>query len=170
MNKDLFKILKELREIQPASDYSAKSRLLIVSSEKPERKTGGGWGYSFGLNFNASAVLAPAVFSILIILSGIYGFNYFGERNRQSLIVRAGETNESIQIKLDEIKYLLEQGPVFVSPNAAEIQRLLGEAEVNLKEALAFNPENGGDLEEFLNKLKSAEENLSKINSFIQAK
>lgn len=168
MNKDLFKILKELREIQPASDYSAKSRLLIVSSAKSEKKAKG-WGYGFDFNLFDKTFLAPALVSILIIVSGIYGFNYFGEKNRQSLIVRAGETNESIQIKLDEIKYLLEQGPVFVSPNAAEIQRLLGEAEVNLKEALAFNPENGGDLQEFLNKLKSAEENLSKINSLIQA-
>lgn len=171
MNKDLFKILKELREIQPASDYSAKSRLLIVSSAKPEKKAGG-WDYGFDFNLFDKTFLAPAVISIsiLIIISGIYGVNYFGEKNQQRLIVRAGETNESIQIKLDEIKYLLEQGPVFVSPNAAEIQRLLGEAEGNLKDALAFNPENGGDLEEFLSKLKSAEENISKINSLIQVK
>lgn len=167
MNKDLFKILKEMREIQPASDYSAKSRLLIVSSAKPEKKARG-WGYGFDFNLFDTTFLAPAVISILIIISGIYGVNYFGERNRQGLIVRAGETNESIQIKLDEIKYLLEQGPAVISPNAAEIQKLLEEAEANLKEALAFNPENGGNLEEFLNKLKSAEENISKINSLIQ--
>lgn len=170
MNKDLFEILKELRGIQPAPDYSEKSRLLIIASKRPAKAA----GFLFGFHFNALTSLASAVVLILIILSGAYGVNYFDKRNQGRLIVRAGEANANIQIRLDEIKYLLEEKPGSVNiSNAAEIQKLLAEAEKELKEALAAigsADENSGNLEEFLNNLKLAEENIAKINSLIQIK
>jgi hypothetical protein len=165
MEKDLFKILKELKQIQPDSDYSRQSRLLILNSNRPEilvkspelRRN----RFADVLAFNpARLALALGVF-VIFIIGTVYYVN--SQLNQNNLVVKAGEMNDSIQIKLNEIKYLLENKPV-TSENISTVQVMLGKAIDELKEASNFD----GDLDNSLEKIKSAQEIFSQIDTLLK--
>ncbi len=159
MNKDLFKILKELQQIKPDPNYSRQSRLLIVGLREKLDIT----AKSLFLNFFSvrfKMAIGTALTLILMISGTIY---YINQLNQQKLVAKANEINSSIQIKLDEFKYILENKPQVDSTTISNVQTLLEKANNELKEASTLN-----NLEEALQKIKSAQEIFLQINSALK--
>ncbi len=152
---DLYKILKDLNQIKPDSDYSRRSRTLILYTGNNLKI----------LNFPVLKMAMVAVFVLfLIIFGGVY---YTNQLNQEKLIVKASEINTSIQIKLDEIKYILENKPQLNLSDISTIQTLLDEANKELKEASVLSVKSE-KLGEVLEKIKSAQEDFLKINSMLK--
>ncbi len=157
MEQELFKILRELKQIQPNADYSKRSRALILGA-----KTFRHWQWIYSPKF--AMVTAMAVVLILMISGSFYYIKI--QSNQEDLVVRASELNSSIQIKLNEIKYFIENDQI--SPGAiSTIQTLLEEATNDLQEAskLSLKEE---ELEKSLQKLKLAQEILLQIDSLLK--
>lgn len=175
MDKKLLKILKELKNIQPDPDYSRRSRFLLLNSEGPtaqiKDRRGGRGGLVSALNglfFNAGPVklaFAVGVVIILVLIAGsVYRIN--NQLNQNNLVVKASEMNASIQVKLNEIKYLLENKPTD-SKNILTVQELLGKATQELREVAAFDLNKGEDLSKSLEKIKSAQEIFYQIDALL---
>lgn len=170
----LTKILKELKQIQPDPDYSSRSRVLILNSKITSSKTEfqKGWFSQIAEIFDGFQLMKTAaitaVILVLIASGGVYYYLYqFYQSNQEELVVKAGEINNSIQIKLDEIKYILEQKSSMINaPTSDDIQILLGKAALELEEASKLNGD-GKNIEELLKKIKSAEELLFQIDSLL---
>jgi membrane protein insertase Oxa1/YidC/SpoIIIJ len=173
MNQDLFKTLKELKQIQPDSDYSRQSRLLILNSKNevdvliknPVSRSG--WFSDILNNFySVKLAFATGMALVLILIAGsVYYIN--NQLNQNNLVVKASEMNASIQVKLNEIKYLLENKPASLS-NAITIQTLLEKATKELKEVSTLDLE-GRDMAESLEKIKSAQEIFYQIDILLKA-
>jgi len=171
MNQDLFKTLKELKQIQPDSDYSRQSRLLILSPERqnilvkgPELRQG--W-VSDILNsfYSAKLAFAAGIAVVLILAAGsVYYIN--NQLNQNNLVVKASEMNASIQVKLNEIRYLLENRPMDLK-SILTIQDLLEKANKELKEVSTLDLE-GKDLDKSLEKIKSAQEIFYQIDILLK--
>lgn len=117
MDRNIVKILKELRHIEPDKDYARRSKIIILSS-KEQRET------KFDLaiaRFNFKNAVALARFSgifivaFFLIFSMLGGVSYVNKTfsplaleglDQKSLIAEAENINNSIQITLEEIKYL----------------------------------------------------------------
>jgi hypothetical protein len=172
MNQDLFKILKELKQIQSDPDYSRQSRLLILNSKKevdvliksPVPKSG--W-FSDVLNnfYSVKLAFVAGITLVLILITGsVYYIN--NQLNQNNLVVKASEMNASIQVKLNEIRYLLENKSI--NPlNILAIQTLLEKATKELKEVSVLDSE-GKDLSESLEKIKSAQEIFYQIDTLLK--
>ena len=163
MDKELFKILKELKGVEPDYDYARRSRLLIVGEEK---ELGPKVGFfevlrSFSSNRMALAAKITALM-IIFILAGVY----YVHQSNQNLVVQANELNATIQLKLNEITSYLN-GQTAVNPlRISEVNLLLQKATADLNEANAGLKD--GKLEESLIKIKSAQEEFSQIESIIK--
>ena len=163
MNKDLFEILKGLKNIAPDPDYSKKSRFLILSQQKSQTSPS---------SYNLLKLISPLRFAmalgILIALMISGGVYYVDKSNKDELMVRAGELNGSIQVKLNEIKYLLESNNrPLTGEDISQIQVLLNKTTDELKEALNLN-QNNEDLEKSLEKIKAAQEILLNIDAALK--
>ncbi|NCO15525.1 hypothetical protein COW77_02405 [Candidatus Wolfebacteria bacterium CG18_big_fil_WC_8_21_14_2_50_39_7] len=176
MNQDLSKILKELKQIQPDPDYSRQSRLLILGSKgldtlikSPNLKQG--WAADILNNFYFTTRLTRLAFAtgialVLILIAGsVYYIN--NQLNQNNLVVKASEMNASIQVKLNEIKYLLETSPQIDFSQISTIQALLEKAANELKEVSALGDK---DLNESLKKIDSTREILYQIDEILQNK
>ncbi|MBN2198161.1 hypothetical protein JW698_03185 [Candidatus Wolfebacteria bacterium] len=174
MEKDLLKNLKELKKIKPDSDYSKQSRFLILQSS-PEfskiEKRRLLSGQFFG-NFSKNLVLSPIrmTISVAIIvlmfavsIGAYYANNQFNQNN---FVVKASEMNNSIQVKLNEIKYLLENKPYPDVERALMIQNFLEEAANKLKEIPSLSENK--NLDESLEKIELAQEILSQIDLLLK--
>lgn len=168
MEEKLLKNLKELKKIQPDPDYSKRSRLFVLSQARiNEEKPAFGGVFNILRNFY-SIKLATAV-AVLIFIFMVSGgvYYYVRQSNRNELVVQAGEMNASIKVKLDEIKYTLEHG-YFIDPaKVVDIQFLLEKATNDLKEASALSADEE-NIEESLQKIKSAQESLLQIDALIK--
>lgn len=161
MNKDLFENLKGLRHIQPDSDYAARSRFLILATPQ--------------INAKQTRIFAMPVYKLafamgiisVFILMAFGGVYFINKPNQNDFVVRANELNGSIQVKLNEIKYLVESGQHLDAKNIHNVQVLLEEATNELKEALALSQDNK-DLEKSLEKIMSAKETLLQINAMLK--
>jgi len=173
MNQDISKILKELKQIQPDSDYSRQSRLLILNSKNevdvliknPVSRSG--WFSDILNNFySVKLAFATGTALILILIAGsVYYIN--NQLNQNNLVVKASEMNASIQVKLNEIRYLLENKSI--NPlNVLPIQILLEKATKELKEVSVLDSE-GKDLSESLEKIKSAQDIFYQIDILLKA-
>jgi hypothetical protein len=168
MKQDLFKTLKELKQIQPDSAYSRQSRLLILNSKPVSQPVSRAGWFSDVLSNLYPARLAFAAGAIIVLLAVAGSVYYFNNRlNQNNLVVRASEMNASIQVKLNEIKYLLENKSVDFE-NILTTQALLEKAINELKAIPALNSENG-DLSESLDKIKSVQEIFYQIDEMLQA-
>jgi hypothetical protein len=168
MSQDLFKILKELKNIQPDPDYSKQSRLLILQNV-PARQAGtymekrGGLADILRFLYPAKLALAVGIIILILVISGgVYYIN--NQSNQRNLVVRASEMNASIQVKLNEIKYVLENKPQLDVENILIIQELLEKAANELKEVSALGNK---DLNESLRKIKSSQEALEQIDALL---
>ena len=168
MDKDLIKILSELKSIAPDASYSARSRNLLLAEINMAKRTA-------PKRFSFADVLVSAysrkpvyaiiatVFALFLIVSGS-AFYTVGEMNKRNFVVKAGEVNNSIQVKLDEIKYLLGSKEIDYNKGVA-IQTMLLEATEELKQASEESDSNKS-----LEKIKSAQETLYKIDALLQNK
>ncbi len=163
MDKELFKILKELKGVEPDYDYARRSRLLIVGEEKKLGPKVGFFGVLRSFSSNRMALAAEITALVIIfILAGVYYVN----QSNQNLVVQANELNATIQLKLDEITSYLN-GQTAVNPlRVSEVNLLLQKATADLNEANVDLKD--GKLEESLIKIKSAQEEFSQIESIIK--
>ncbi len=173
MDEKFIKILKEMKNIRPDADYSKRSKIFILSSEKraditsevtilkPKR---------FGdvlsvFSFYKPALVTGIVIFLIIMVASIYYIN--NTLNQNNLVAKAGEVNASIQVRLNEIKYLLENKSDLDSTNILTIQAMLEKAANNLKEVSASSSESN-NLSESLDKIKAAEEILYRIDMLLK--
>ncbi|MEK7062228.1 MAG: hypothetical protein AAB940_00595 [Patescibacteria group bacterium] len=166
MNNELFIILKELKNIQPNSEYSQQSRNFILASPQINASNNKltvadvlSW-----FNFKHSAILAGAVAIFIFII--LWTVSYL-PGNKNSLVAEANGINASIQIKLDEIGYHLDSQKIDFSM-ATNIQNLLKittDELIQAQEELKNNPEK---LKESVGRIKKAEQDISKINSLLK--
>ena len=168
MNNNLLENLKNLRQIQPDSDYTARSRFLILA--EPSSTLAEPAATENSPEFKITRIYRPAFaiglisIFVLMVLGGIYQII---KPNQNDLVVRANEINSSIQVKLNEIKYLIENNNHLNAENILNIQALLEKTTNELKEASALSQENK-DLEKSLEKIKSAQEILLRIDAMLK--
>lgn len=164
MTEKLLKNLKELRNIRPDAGYSRHSRALILHSqtEKNESWITEAANLFYGTKFKMVTGLAMII--VTILLGGVY---YVNRINQNDLVVKASEINSSIQVNLYGIKYLLENQPAINPLIVPNIQKLLEEANNNLKEAseMSNDPDK---MKDALEKIRSAQEIFQQINSFFK--
>lgn len=171
MDKDLFKVLKELKNIQPDLDYSKRSRLLILAQtrnyaeENVELRGQKIWLANILRVFYPTklALAVGIIILVLVISGGVYYIN--NQLNQNDLVVKASEINASIQIKLNEIRYLLENNPQPNTESMLAIHVLLEKAANELKEVSALGDK---DLNESLRKIKSSQEALEQIDDILK--
>lgn len=168
MDKELSKILKELKDIAPDAVYSVRSRNLLLAEINTDKKTTPK-RFSFADVFVAAYsrrpayIIATTAFALILIVSSSV-FYTTNEINKHKFVVKAGEVNNSIQIKLDEIKYLLGNKEIDYNKGVV-IQAMLLEAMEELKQA-----SNEKDTNKSLEKIKAAQETLYKIDALLQDK
>lgn len=179
MNNNLFKNLKELQSIQPNREFSKKSRFLILSS-KPQINIdptqtqiyagGKRWTYTEiknVLNWMSLHKLATAASVIGVFIFLVYLTVSYLPGNQNSLVAEANEINSSIQIKLNEIQYYLNNEQAINSETASNLQSLLQDAAKELTIAKDLSADSS-KIKESLEKIKAAEQILLQINSLLQ--
>jgi len=155
MKKDLFKILKGLKEIQPDADYSHKSKVLLMSQIGMNEKRGLSY-FSYRRFFIA---VSSAVVLLLIISGGVLYIK--NQSNQSDLVAKASEANASIQVKLNEIQYLIKNPSQLDAGQIVAISALLQRAADDLKAAVSSNAQ---DLNESLEKIKTVQEMLYQLD------
>ncbi|PJB83766.1 hypothetical protein CO087_01060 [Candidatus Wolfebacteria bacterium CG_4_9_14_0_8_um_filter_39_46] len=167
MDKDLFKVLKELKNIQPDLDYSKQSRLLLLAQTRNDaEKDAELRGNIFRVFYPAKLALAVGIVILILVISGgVYYIN--NQLNQNDLVVKASEMNASIQVKLNEIRYLLKNNPQPDTESILAIQVLLEKAANELKEVSALGDK---DLNESLKKIDSTREILYQIDDILKNK
>ena len=160
---ELIKLLKQLRKIEPDPAYSERSLNLILSSGRPvKRETGfkeaGFWAWLIQPSFRRTLAAEVSGFVIILIILGVY---YFQLQNKNSLVVQADEINASIQLKLNEIQYLIQNDNLETSTTSS-LAISLGQAEEELKIAEAELQNN--DIEKSLEKIKAVQKIFEEIN------
>ncbi len=166
MDKDLAKILKELKDIAPDAGYSIRSRNMLLA-EINTSKRAVSKRFSLADVFTAAYsrkpvyVLATTAFLLFLIVSSsaLYTIN---EINKHEFVVKAGEVNNSIQVKLNEIKYLLESKEIDYNKGVV-IQVMLMQANEKLKKASEEK-----NIDKSLEKIKSAQEIFSQIDLLLK--
>lgn len=174
MDKDLFKNLKDLQQIKPNDEYSKQSRLLILSSWRQEKQIqeAGFWPLLLSGFKKPAFVVALSGFFILIIFLGVSYFSqilsplFLPGSNQNNLVAEANEMTALIQVRLDEVKYNiqeLEDKKLADLATLNDLRGLLTEATKDLTEAAQLDAE-GEDLEISLQKMKAAYEILQKMS------
>lgn len=173
MDEKFIKILKEMKNIRPDTDYSKQSKIFILNSErgvdiasevkflKPKRFGDVLSVFSF---YKPALVTGIAIF-LITMAAGIYYVN--NTLSQKNLVVKASEVNASIQVRLNEIKYLLENKSDLGSTSILTIQIMLEKAANNLREVSASGSESN-NLSESLDKIKAAEEVLYQIDMLLK--
>ncbi|OGM91034.1 hypothetical protein A2999_02420 [Candidatus Wolfebacteria bacterium RIFCSPLOWO2_01_FULL_38_11] len=174
MNENLLKNLKELNKIQPDQKYAERSRNLILSSrvdlasKKTEEQEYAGNKYRnilTGFWHVPKFITATATIAVIILI--VFSIFSYLPGNETQFIAEANEVNASIQIKLDEVEYYLNNKTIITSSTIENLNSLLGEAAKELSDAkeLSNDPEKIG---ESLEKIKAAQETLLQTNSLLQ--
>ena len=167
MKNDLFTTLKGLKNIQPDSEYSNNSRNFILSQTQISADLNTDLrGFKNWFDLKHSLMLAGAlasfIFIVLIAVSYLPG-------NKNSLVAEANEINASIQVKLDEIGYQLDNQKIDFSM-ASNIQNILKTTVDELAQAQEELKNNPDKLKESVKKIKKAEQDIAKINELLQNK
>ena len=171
MNEKLIKTLKTFKQINPDSNYSKNSLAIIFASPKktasdlnPREQMPMLWGF----HFNKLTPVLSAVFAFLILIGGFYylGIYPFIPANQKQIVAEADEINQSIQVQLQEIKYLVEQQPTISPLQITAFQGLLNKVTVELQEASNLSKDSE-KLEESLQKIKAANQILQEANSIL---
>lgn len=161
MEEKLAKILKELKKIEPHPHYSLRSRSLILSHKKEPGKTG---LFSFlahfqEMRFALGAEIATMVL-VAILATGYYAYEF--NKNRNDLVVQANEINSSIQLKLNEIQYIIKtQSPK--GTLSSDIAALLNSATDDLNKAKSDL--NNNKMESAVQNIKSSESTFKDIEA-----
>ncbi|HDH31491.1 MAG TPA: hypothetical protein ENH26_01810 [Candidatus Wolfebacteria bacterium] len=163
MSKDLFKNLKDLQSIGPNKEYTERSRFLILSSSRYEARV---------RKINPFVVMAISGAFILITIFSVSYINqilspiFLPGLNQNDLVAEANEITVSIQVKLDDVKYNiqeLEDNNLADLATLNKLKVLLVEATNRLQEASVLDFE-GENMELSLQKMKSANEILKEMS------
>ena len=160
LDKNLFSILKELKNIQPDAQYSKHSLdliFLLKENKQPKLIYSGAfnWIKLHRISTTIGSFGILAIFA-LIIVSYLPG-------NKNGLVAEANEINSSIQIRLDEIQYQLNNQPISTS-TAINAQNSLNEATKNLLNAFEISSD-PKKLEDVVNNIKEAKDIIAELNS-----
>lgn len=156
---NIFEILKELKNIKPDQEYAERSRYLILSQTPQTKKITVAEIFDWiSIHRLATAASLISVFILLVILSVSYL-----PGNKNSLVAEADEINAEIQIKLNDIGYQL-QNPTEININEIpNIQKNLEEITELMKEAKILSEDKDKKIEEYLEKIKTAQTLLTEI-------
>lgn len=160
MRQDLLKNFKELKEIRPEADYFKRSRVLILAEIEASKKyvRVGFFARKFVWGVAIAAVL------LLVISGGTYSY-IKNQSDQNDLVAKASEANASIQVKLNEIQYLIKnqnQNGIGLNINQVlTIQVLLQKASEDLKAAVSSNSQ---DLNQSFEKIKQVQEMLYQMD------
>ena len=157
---NIFEILKELKNIKPDQEYAKQSRYLILSqTPQTDKKITVAeifdWIFIHRLATAASLI---SVFILLVILS----ISYL-PGNKNSLVAEADEINASIQIKLNDIGYQLQNPAEINIEEIPSVQKKLEEITKLMEEAQTLNENKDKKIEEYLEKIKAAQTLLTEI-------
>ncbi len=167
MEDKLIQQLKTLRGIYPDRDFSAKSRGAVLSERRKFRETK---SELHGLALFAKRQLILSLAGSAVLIAGlVFGISYFGQIfTRSNAVARANQINDSIQVKLDEIRYFIENETPIDVQTAIRLNVLLSEAKKNLEQAASSLKEQ--EVNEFLTKIRSSQEILMKMNDDLNGK
>lgn len=167
MEKDLIKILKSLKGIEPDKDYAKNSRFLILVSKQTSAEFEPKFKFADVFTIISDPRLATIGVGIIILALVVFGgASIFSPTNQKNLIVEANERNAQIQIKINDIKYIIENTPSTDTSKIIEAQSLLIESTKILEDASKLTGEE--KIEDSLNKLKEAQELLNKLEGLIK--
>ena len=157
---NIFEILKELKNIKPDQEYAKQSRYLILSqTPQTDKKITVAeifdWIFIHRLATAASLI---SVFILLVVLS----ISYL-PGNKNSLVAEADEINASIQIKLNDIGYQLQNPAEINIEEIPSVQKKLEEITKLMEEAQTLNENKDKKIEEYLEKIKAAQTLLTEI-------
>ena len=161
---NIFEILKELKNIKPDQEYAKQSRYLILSqTPQTDKKITVAeifdWIFIHRLATAASLI---SVFILLVILS----ISYL-PGNKNSLVAEADEINASIQIKLNDIGYQLQNPAEINIEEIPSVQKKLEEITKLMEEAQTLNENKDKKIEEYLEKIKAAQTLFTEIESLL---
>ena len=151
MKNNLFENLKTLRAIAPSEEYANKSRYLILHA--PQEKT----QYDFAFLMKAGAAVT---FAFVIMLGGLFVGRAAHER---VMVAQANEANAKIQIRLNDIKYLLRDSAGVPGEKVVRSAELLGQAADKLQDASAYL--SSGNVSESLKNINAAQKLLVEIEN-----
>ena len=154
MNKELYKILYEMRNLEPDRAFSARTRKHILASKTS-------WFTIFGRIPETLRMREIGVMTVILIMAVVYFMNITQENN---LIVQADEMNTSIQVKLKEIQYLIDHQPAVDEATSKKVEVLLNSATEELEKASNLDSKNP---EEVLQKIQSTERILKELQSLL---
>ncbi len=103
------KILKNLKNIRSDSDYTKRSRMLILASKQNLQTPKFNSIFEF---LRASTIIAFGLFLLIALIGGAFYINKnfsplaLDGLNQQSLLAEAENMNNSIEMTLGQIKYL----------------------------------------------------------------
>ncbi len=167
MEKDIIKILKELRKIEPDAEYSKHSRFLILSSTTATVKNAPTTAYKIYHYFYVHSRLFPQLtIAVAIFISAVYLIVSYLPGNQNSLVAEANEINALIQIELNGIKYQIESQRQISSSTVSDIYGKLEKAAKELEVARDLSV-SGDKLKETLEKIKVSQEALVEINGLL---
>ena len=157
---NIFEVLKELKNIKPDQEYAKQSRYLILSqTPQTDKKITVAeifdWIFIHRLATAASLI---SVFILLVVLS----ISYL-PGNKNSLVAEADEINASIQIKLNDIGYQLQNPAEINIEEIPSVQKKLEEITKLMEEAQTLNENKDKKIEEYLEKIKAAQTLLTEI-------
>src|SRR3972149_4176765 len=159
---NIFEILKELKNIKPDQEYAKQSRYLILSQTPQTNKkiTVAEIFDWISIHRLATAASLIGVFILLVVLSVSYL-----PGNKNSLVAEADEINASIQIKLNDLGYQL-QNPAEININGIpNVQKNLEEITELMKEAQILSENKDKKIEEYLEKIKAAQTLLIQLEA-----
>lgn len=168
MNREdkLIQILKELKKVEPDPDYSARSRFLILSSGAQAKVAWRAKVFGAFANLQAKRLALAVEIAGLLIVLVLVGTYYLRQTNRNNLVVQANELNNSIQLKLNEIQYLLENQTPANPSDLSNLNELLQKATEEL--VISQSDLKDNNIEQSLEKIKSVQAIFNEIESKIK--
>lgn len=170
--RQLSEILNKLKNIAPDRKYTERSRFLILSSNREYavqiQKSSRYAVISNWLKMPRLAMTTGTIAAFIIIAALTVAFI---PRSQSNLVAEANEINASIQVKLNEIKYYLENQPTATTDPAIVqgFQNLLQESLADLKDASQLSKDSDA-LEEAVGKIKEAESAFLEMKLMLQQK
>src|SRR3989344_8972651 len=170
---NIFEILKELKNIKPNQEYAKQSRYLILS-QTPQIDVDFAQTYAnkkitvaeifdwISIHRLATAASLIGVFILLVVLSVSYL-----PGNKNSLVAEADEINASIQIKLNDLGYQLQNPAEINIEEIPNVQKNLEEITKLMEEAQTLNENKDKKIEEYLKKIKAAQTLFTEIESLL---
>lgn len=169
MTQDPLTLLRQLKTVAPDPDYTERSRnavLLATPFERPAmRDQGFGLRGALGQILGGRMALATEITAFLLVVVAIAV--YYSARPASDLVARASELNASIQVRLNEVTYLLQSAAT--SSDTETIQKasvLLNKAAAALSEAHYDVDKN--DLRASVDDIKVSEETLHQIEIMVK--